>query len=147
MDLFANEMNLDLSFFNWNLHNHTFPMIICVSKKRGHNPGSIINILTTWTRMQYRQGHEVLSKTIHILSKTTHTARKQTLSDPLMGKDIAFENTKYIKDTLATFVMRPRIPQIRVSNTRLAQAASGCAPSVEVLPISDVKQQSVRNPH
>ncbi|KOX68258.1 Serine/threonine-protein phosphatase 2B catalytic subunit 2 [Melipona quadrifasciata] len=41
---------------------------------------------------------------------------------------------------------RPRIPQIRVSNTRLAQAASGCAPSVEVLPIFDVKQQSVRNP-
>ncbi|KOX68866.1 hypothetical protein WN51_06264 [Melipona quadrifasciata] len=41
---------------------------------------------------------------------------------------------------------RPRIPQIRVSNTRLAsQAASGCAPSVDVLPIFDVKQQSVRN--
>ncbi|KOX68274.1 hypothetical protein WN51_07626 [Melipona quadrifasciata] len=34
---------------------------------------------------------------------------------------------------------RPRIPQIRVSN-------SGCAPSVDVLPIFDVKQQSVRNP-
>ncbi|KOX74516.1 Tachykinin-like peptides receptor 99D [Melipona quadrifasciata] len=33
-----------------------------------------------------------------------------------------------------------------VSNTRLAQAASGCAPSVDVLPIFDVKQQSVRNP-
>ncbi|KAK1126296.1 hypothetical protein K0M31_004924 [Melipona bicolor] len=30
------------------------------------------------------------------------------------------------------------IPRLRVSNTRLAQAASGCAPSVEVLPISDV---------
>ncbi|KOX73219.1 hypothetical protein WN51_00330 [Melipona quadrifasciata] len=29
-------------------------------------------------------------------------------------------------------------PRLRVSNTRLAQAASGCAPSVEVLPISDV---------
>ncbi|KOX69956.1 hypothetical protein WN51_04471 [Melipona quadrifasciata] len=42
--------------------------------------------------------------------------------------------------------VRPRIPQIRVSNTRLAQAASGCAPSVDVLPIFDVKQQSVRNP-
>ncbi|KOX74075.1 hypothetical protein WN51_14155 [Melipona quadrifasciata] len=42
--------------------------------------------------------------------------------------------------------IRPRIPQIRVSNTRLAQAASGCAPSVDVLPIFDVKQQSVRNP-
>ncbi|KOX70431.1 hypothetical protein WN51_04834 [Melipona quadrifasciata] len=41
---------------------------------------------------------------------------------------------------------RPTIPQIRVSNTRLAQAASGCAPSVDVLPIFDVKQQSVRNP-
>ncbi|KOX77211.1 hypothetical protein WN51_10301 [Melipona quadrifasciata] len=41
---------------------------------------------------------------------------------------------------------RPRIPQIRVSNTRLAQTASGCAPSVDVLPIFDVKQQSVRNP-
>ncbi|KOX81321.1 hypothetical protein WN51_12309 [Melipona quadrifasciata] len=41
---------------------------------------------------------------------------------------------------------RPRIPQIRVSNTRLAQAASGCAPSVDVLPIFDIKQQSVRNP-
>ncbi|KOX69292.1 hypothetical protein WN51_04329 [Melipona quadrifasciata] len=41
---------------------------------------------------------------------------------------------------------RPRIPQIRVSNTRLAQAASGCAPSVDVLPIFDVKQQSARNP-
>ncbi|KOX73162.1 hypothetical protein WN51_14649 [Melipona quadrifasciata] len=41
---------------------------------------------------------------------------------------------------------RPRIPQTRVSNTRLAQAASGCAPSVDVLPIFDVKQQSVRNP-
>ncbi|KOX80302.1 hypothetical protein WN51_08479 [Melipona quadrifasciata] len=41
---------------------------------------------------------------------------------------------------------RPRIPQIRVSNTRLAQAAGGCAPSVDVLPIFDVKQQSVRNP-
>ncbi|KOX71820.1 hypothetical protein WN51_03631 [Melipona quadrifasciata] len=41
---------------------------------------------------------------------------------------------------------RPRIPQVRVSNTRLAQAASGCAPSVDVLPIFDVKQQSVRNP-
>ncbi|KOX76226.1 hypothetical protein WN51_11966 [Melipona quadrifasciata] len=37
---------------------------------------------------------------------------------------------------------RPRIPQIRVSNTRLAQAASGCAPSVDVLPIFDVKQQN-----
>ncbi|KOX71841.1 hypothetical protein WN51_02986 [Melipona quadrifasciata] len=43
-------------------------------------------------------------------------------------------------------ITRPRIPQIRVSNTRLAQAASGCAPSVDVLPIFDVKQQSVRNP-
>ncbi|KOX74079.1 hypothetical protein WN51_14159 [Melipona quadrifasciata] len=42
--------------------------------------------------------------------------------------------------------LRPRIPQIRVSNTRLAQAANGCAPSVDVLPIFDVKQQSVRNP-
>ncbi|KOX80140.1 hypothetical protein WN51_08316 [Melipona quadrifasciata] len=42
--------------------------------------------------------------------------------------------------------LRPRIPQIRVSNTRLAQAASDCAPSVDVLPIFDVKQQSVRNP-
>ncbi|KOX80136.1 hypothetical protein WN51_08312 [Melipona quadrifasciata] len=42
--------------------------------------------------------------------------------------------------------IRPRIPQTRVSNTRLAQAASGCAPSVDVLPIFDVKQQSVRNP-
>ncbi|KOX78866.1 hypothetical protein WN51_08625 [Melipona quadrifasciata] len=41
---------------------------------------------------------------------------------------------------------RPRISQIRISNTRLAQAASGCAPSVDVLPIFDVKQQSVRNP-
>ncbi|KAK1126362.1 hypothetical protein K0M31_005000 [Melipona bicolor] len=38
------------------------------------------------------------------------------------------------------------ILQILVSNTRLAQAASGCAPSVDVLPIFDVKQQSVRNP-
>ncbi|KOX69215.1 NADH-ubiquinone oxidoreductase chain 5 [Melipona quadrifasciata] len=36
-----------------------------------------------------------------------------------------------------------RIPQIRVSNTRLAQAASGCAPSVDVLPIFDVKQRRV----
>ncbi|KOX78702.1 hypothetical protein WN51_07563 [Melipona quadrifasciata] len=36
---------------------------------------------------------------------------------------------------------RPKIPQLRVSNTRLAQAASGCAPSAEVLPISDVKQK------
>ncbi|KOX69650.1 hypothetical protein WN51_06536 [Melipona quadrifasciata] len=34
----------------------------------------------------------------------------------------------------------PTIPRLRVSNTRLAQAASGCAPSVEVLPIFDVKQ-------
>ncbi|KOX75264.1 hypothetical protein WN51_13305 [Melipona quadrifasciata] len=41
---------------------------------------------------------------------------------------------------------RPRIPQIRVSNTRLAQAASGCAPSVDVLPIFDVKQQSGGTP-
>ncbi|KOX70104.1 hypothetical protein WN51_04844 [Melipona quadrifasciata] len=39
----------------------------------------------------------------------------------------------------------PTIPRLRVSNTRLAQAASGCAPSVEVLPISDVKQSSVQN--
>ncbi|KOX68181.1 hypothetical protein WN51_06075 [Melipona quadrifasciata] len=38
----------------------------------------------------------------------------------------------------------PVIPRLRVSNTRLAQAASGCAPSVEVLPISDVKQSRVR---
>ncbi|KOX81021.1 hypothetical protein WN51_05708 [Melipona quadrifasciata] len=44
------------------------------------------------------------------------------------------------------YFKRPRIPQLRVSNTRLAQAASGCAPSVEVLPISNVKQSSVRNP-
>ncbi|KOX68169.1 Polypeptide N-acetylgalactosaminyltransferase 2 [Melipona quadrifasciata] len=44
-----------------------------------------------------------------------------------------------------SFQNRPRIPQIRVSNTRLAQAASGCAPSVDVLPIFDVKQQSMRN--
>ncbi|KOX79238.1 hypothetical protein WN51_07240 [Melipona quadrifasciata] len=44
------------------------------------------------------------------------------------------------------FYPRPRIPQIRVSNARLARAASGCAPSVDVLPIFDVKQQSVRNP-
>ncbi|KOX77226.1 hypothetical protein WN51_10316 [Melipona quadrifasciata] len=48
--------------------------------------------------------------------------------------------------TEAQLDRRPRIPQIRVSNTRLAQAASGCAPSVDVLPIFDVKQQSVRNP-
>ncbi|KOX70236.1 hypothetical protein WN51_05514 [Melipona quadrifasciata] len=39
----------------------------------------------------------------------------------------------------------PRIPRLRVSNTRLAQAASGCAPSVDVLPISDVKQATIRN--
>ncbi|KOX68362.1 hypothetical protein WN51_07126 [Melipona quadrifasciata] len=42
--------------------------------------------------------------------------------------------------------LAPRIPQVRVSNTRLAEAASGYAPSVDVLPIFDVKQQSVRNP-
>ncbi|KOX75866.1 hypothetical protein WN51_13350 [Melipona quadrifasciata] len=46
----------------------------------------------------------------------------------------------------AGLLRRPRISQIRVSNTRLVQAASGCAPSVDVLPIFDVKQQSVRNP-
>ncbi|KAK1132836.1 hypothetical protein K0M31_014206 [Melipona bicolor] len=39
----------------------------------------------------------------------------------------------------------PTIPRLRDSNTRLAQAASGCAPSIEVLPIFDVKQNSVRN--
>ncbi|KOX74040.1 hypothetical protein WN51_14120 [Melipona quadrifasciata] len=33
---------------------------------------------------------------------------------------------------------RPTIPRLRVSNTRPAQAASGCAPSVEVLLICDV---------
>ncbi|KOX76173.1 hypothetical protein WN51_11913 [Melipona quadrifasciata] len=49
-------------------------------------------------------------------------------------------------DDDSTVAQRPRIPQIRVSNTRLAQAASDCAPSVDVLPIFDVKQQSVRNP-
>ncbi|KOX77875.1 hypothetical protein WN51_05761 [Melipona quadrifasciata] len=53
-------------------------------------------------------------------------------------------NAEFVKHVPA--VSRPRIPQIRVSNTRLAQTASGCAPSVDVLPIFDVKQQSVRNP-
>ncbi|KAK1132604.1 hypothetical protein K0M31_013989, partial [Melipona bicolor] len=38
------------------------------------------------------------------------------------------------------------IPRLRDSNTRLAQAASGCAPSVEVLPISDVKQAECGTP-
>ncbi|KOX72367.1 hypothetical protein WN51_01466 [Melipona quadrifasciata] len=38
------------------------------------------------------------------------------------------------------------IPRLRVSNTRLAQAASGCAPSVEVLPIFDVKQAACGTP-
>ncbi|KOX76773.1 hypothetical protein WN51_11197 [Melipona quadrifasciata] len=42
-----------------------------------------------------------------------------------------------ISTNINVIVQRPRIPQIRVSNTRLAQAASGCAPSVDVLPISD----------
>ncbi|KOX67735.1 hypothetical protein WN51_08730 [Melipona quadrifasciata] len=37
----------------------------------------------------------------------------------------------------------PRISQIRVSNTRLAQAASGCAPSVDVLLIFDVLSSRV----
>ncbi|KOX70738.1 hypothetical protein WN51_02162 [Melipona quadrifasciata] len=40
------------------------------------------------------------------------------------------------------FCSGPTIPRLRVSNTRLAQAASDCAPSVEVLPISDVKQKN-----
>ncbi|KOX76299.1 5-hydroxytryptamine receptor 1 [Melipona quadrifasciata] len=40
----------------------------------------------------------------------------------------------------------PTIPRLRVSNTRLAQAASGCAPSVEVLPIFDVKQAACGTP-
>ncbi|KAK1130296.1 hypothetical protein K0M31_018433, partial [Melipona bicolor] len=42
-------------------------------------------------------------------------------------------------------VSGPTIPRLRVSNTRLAQVASGCAPSVEVLPISDVKQNRCGN--
>ncbi|KOX78832.1 hypothetical protein WN51_08591 [Melipona quadrifasciata] len=54
--------------------------------------------------------------------------------------------TKSTRNVQTHRSMRPRIPQIRVSNTRLAQAASGCAPSVDVLPIFDVKQQSVWNP-
>ncbi|KOX73911.1 hypothetical protein WN51_13989 [Melipona quadrifasciata] len=47
----------------------------------------------------------------------------------------------------ANKVLQPSgIPQLRVSNTDwLAQAASGCALSVEVLPIFDVKESSVRN--
>ncbi|KOX72279.1 hypothetical protein WN51_03261 [Melipona quadrifasciata] len=49
-------------------------------------------------------------------------------------------------NNILCIINRLRVPQIRVSNTRLAQAASGCAPSVDVLPIFDVKQQSVRNP-
>ncbi|KOX74073.1 hypothetical protein WN51_14153 [Melipona quadrifasciata] len=56
----------------------------------------------------------------------------------LKGKDLTISSVRLAQ-------IRPRIPQIRVSNTRLAQAASGCAPSVDVLPIFDVKQQSVRN--
>ncbi|KAK1129800.1 hypothetical protein K0M31_019509 [Melipona bicolor] len=40
----------------------------------------------------------------------------------------------------------PTIPRLRVSNTQLAQAAGGCAPSVEVLPIFDVKQAACGTP-
>ncbi|KOX73432.1 hypothetical protein WN51_14478 [Melipona quadrifasciata] len=56
----------------------------------------------------------------------------------------ALKRTKSNSHSTISFTIT--ITQIRVSNTRLAQAASGCAPSVDVLPIFDVKQQSVRNP-
>ncbi|KOX68627.1 hypothetical protein WN51_04113 [Melipona quadrifasciata] len=58
----------------------------------------------------------------------------------------SFESGDFTLRNETRLIKRPRISQIRVSNTRLVQAASGCAPSVDVLPIFDVKQQSVRNP-
>ncbi|KOX80486.1 hypothetical protein WN51_12969 [Melipona quadrifasciata] len=67
----------------------------------------------------------------------------------VMMEVVELKVTEVVKDAVEGRMerfSRPRIPQIRVSNTRLAQAASGCAPSVDVLPIFDVKQQSVRNP-
>ncbi|KOX74071.1 hypothetical protein WN51_14151 [Melipona quadrifasciata] len=66
---------------------------------------------------------------------------------PLWNKEREISNSKRSTGLLQVEDWnRPRIPQILVSNTRLAQAASGCAPSVDVLPIFDVKQQSMRNP-
>ncbi|KOX68296.1 hypothetical protein WN51_07036 [Melipona quadrifasciata] len=76
--------------------------------------------------------------------------RKQRPENPRICTEFSIQHmiSMCFKRTLelAKDAKRPRIPQIRVSNTRLAQAASGCAPSVDVLPIFDVKQQSVRNP-
>ncbi|KOX73217.1 hypothetical protein WN51_00328 [Melipona quadrifasciata] len=47
-------------------------------------------------------------------------------------------NTAKMRAPTSLAGSRPMIPQLRVSNLRLVDAASGCAPSVEVLPISDV---------
>ncbi|KOX74314.1 Fatty acyl-CoA reductase 1 [Melipona quadrifasciata] len=68
---------------------------------------------------------------------------RKLLKEPLEPTPAALKKHRNLKILHYT---RPRIPPIRVSNTRLAQAASGCAPSVHVLPIFDVKQQRVRNP-
>ncbi|KAK1137900.1 hypothetical protein K0M31_002394 [Melipona bicolor] len=92
----------------------------------------------TQPRLQYKHSHDVdpsysISRAMRQSSKAINTIRQHPLSYPLEGKDIVR-------------VRRTMIPQILVSNTRLAQAASGCAPSVDALPIFDVKQQSVRNP-
>ncbi|KOX76591.1 hypothetical protein WN51_11224 [Melipona quadrifasciata] len=50
---------------------------------RGHNPDSIINILTMCTQGAVDNCQKPL------MGLTIHTVRKQTLSNPLMGKDIA----------------------------------------------------------
>ncbi|KOX80735.1 hypothetical protein WN51_02023 [Melipona quadrifasciata] len=78
-----------------------------------------------------------------LLMQTFHTSDDSSTIKVNVNALNAQQNTLQI---FGIDTQRPRIPQIRVSNTRLAQAASGCAPSVDVLPIFDVKQQSVRDP-
>ncbi|KOX80397.1 hypothetical protein WN51_06686 [Melipona quadrifasciata] len=93
---------------------------------------------------QFSSGSELLLPGIVLLPIT----RGQYISVALKTLGLYLKMSKIKRPCLQAVLLlqRPRIPQIRVSNTRLAQAASGCAPSVDVLPIFDVKQQSVRNP-
>ncbi|KOX74076.1 hypothetical protein WN51_14156 [Melipona quadrifasciata] len=96
-----------------------------------------------------RQGQGTDEDDGKMIFKSKYTQDKNILvlySDVTAGQILSLKVTLVGVTQKVGLPQRPRIPQIRVSNTRLAQAASGCAPSVDVLPIFDVKQQSVRNP-
>ncbi|KOX71585.1 Cytochrome P450 9e2 [Melipona quadrifasciata] len=76
----------------------------------GHDPDSIINIHTTWTQDAVSSGPSGPFCQKPLMGLTIHTARKQTLSNPLVRKDI--ESQSRIKELTPT----RQLPQLPFGN-------------------------------